>query len=272
MKSLRSIVLAFTVALCCACAAQKNVVYMQDSAESEVSVEVAPDPVRIVPGDKLVIIVNTQNIHLMNQFNLPYVTRYLGATSDDVNTTSQGAVCYVVDNGGCIDFPVLGQIQVGGLTRDELASRIRTELRSQDLVRDPVVTVHFMNACVSVLGEVVRPGRYSLNRDTMTLLDAIALAGDLTINGRRDNVRVIRTENGIQKTYLVDLRDTRSLSTSPVYYVDQNDIIYVEPNLMRTRQSTVNGNTFTSTSFWISVASLTATIMSSLYLIFLTKK
>ena len=163
-----------------------------------------------------------------------------------------------------IDFPVIGKIPVAGLTRAEVADKIKNELMAQDLVRDPVVTVDYLNLYVSLMGEVARPGRYAIVRDEVTILDALALAGDLTILGRRDNIRVIREEGGVQKTYLIDLRSMENLVQSPAYYICQNDLIYVEPNEMRTRQSTVNGNTVLSTSFWISIASLAATIVSTI--------
>ena len=117
---------------------------------------------------------------------------------------------------------------------------------------------------ISIMGDVTRPGRYAISRDHFTVLDALAMAGDLTITGRRDNIRVIREENGIQKTYLLDIRSAGDLSKSPAYYLAQNDIIYVEPNAMKTRQSTAAGNTLLTPSFWISVASLAATVVSTI--------
>ncbi len=146
------------------------------------------------------------------------------------------------------------------MKRSEVAEHIKDQLISQNLVNDPVVTVEFMNLCISVLGEVQKPGRYNIDRDKITLLDAISMAGDLTIYGKRDNVAVLREEGGTQHAYLVDLRSAQSVYTSPVFYLQQNDVIYVEPNSMRSRQSTVNGNNVRSTSFWLSLASLLTSI------------
>lgn len=251
------------LALSAACSAPTNVVYFQDSSDKEIRNDVQVESIRLRPADKISIIVNCNGIELMNQFNLPYVSRYVGATTEGYSLSNTGISGYIVDADGNIDFPVIGKIRVAGLTRAEVADKIKSELMRQDLVRDPVVTVDYMNLYVSLMGEVVRPGRYAITRDAVTILDAISLAGDLTIFGRRDNIRLIREENGIQKTYLIDLRSMEDLVKSPAYYVCQNDLIYVEPNGMRTRQSTVNGNTIMSTSFWISIASLAATIVST---------
>lgn len=259
-----SIVFASLAALLLAsCAAPTNVVYFQDSQDREISNDVETTQIHLRPEDKITIIVNCQGIELMNQFNMPYVSRYVGATGEGTTLANTGVSGYTVDAEGNIDFPVIGKVHVAGLTRAEVAAKIKNELQAQDLVRDPVVTVDYMNLFFSVMGEIAKPGRYAITRDRVTILDAIAMAGDLTILGRRDNIMVLREINGVQKTYLVDLRSAADVANSPVYYINQNDVIYVSPNVMRTRQSTVNGNNIVSTSFWISIASLAATIVST---------
>lgn len=258
------IALAFAAGIVAGCAAPQNIVYFQDTTDKEITTKVEPAQIRFRPEDEISIIVNCPSAELMSQFNLPYITRYLG---NDRMTTGGGntGVCgYTIDANGDILFPVIGRLHLAGLTRSEVAALIKKELQSRDLVRDPVVTVDFMNLTVSILGEVARPGRYSITRDHVTILDALAQAGDLTIMGKRENVRVIREEGDTQHTYLVDLRYADELAKSPAYYLCQNDVIYVEPNDMRTRQSTVNGNTVTSASFWISIASLAATLTSTI--------
>ena len=122
------------------------------------------------------------------------------------------------------------------------------------------LTVEFMNLGFSVLGEVARPGRFKIDRDYFTLLDAIGLAGDLTINGQRENVTVIRHDGEEEHIYKVNILNTRQLYTSPAYYIPQGDIIYVTPNDRRMRDSTVNGNNIRSSSFWISLGSLLTSI------------
>ena len=269
--------LVVAAGLLAGCASPQNIVYFQDTADREISTDVQPSQIRFRPEDEISIIVNCPSAELMAQFNLPYVTRRLGQSgSSSLSTTGSGTgsgICgYTINADGDIDFPVVGRIHIAGLTRTEVASLIKKELQSRDLVKDPVVTVEFMNLTISVMGEVARPGRYSIARDHVTILDALAQAGDLTIMGRRDNIRVIREEKGVQKTYLLDLRSAEGLTKSPAYYLNQNDIIYVEPNEMRTRQSTVNGNTVMSASFWISIASLAATLTSTVTVVALRLK
>lgn len=173
---------------------------------------------------------------------------------------SQQVSSYTVDSEGNIDFPVLGKIHVAGMKREQISATVKKQLVDKNLVNDAVVIVEFMNMGVSVMGEVNRPGRFNIDRDYLTLLDALSMAGDLTIYGKRENVLVVRKENGTETLYRVNLCDSKSLYTSPVYYLRQNDLVYVEPNEVRARHSTVNGNNLRSTSFWMSLASLITTI------------
>lgn len=248
-----------------ACSTPARITYFQDlrPGESEQQV-VAATEIKVRPGDKLSIIVNSRDPQLTQLFNLPYVTKQLGQGTISAGATSanssQGVSGYTVDEQGMIDFPVLGMIEIAGKNREEIAAFIKEELLAKNLVKDPVVTVEYMNLCISVLGEVASPGRYSIDRDKVTLLDAISMAGDLTIYGKREKVLVLREENGVQRVYGVNLCSAEHLYTSPVYYLRQNDVVYVEPNNVRARQATVNGNNVRSTSFWISLASLLTTI------------
>ena len=177
---------------------------------------------------------------------------------------------YTIDNNGYIDFPVIGKMKVGGMSRKEITDYIKNELISRNLVKDPVVTVEFLNLTVSVLGEVGNPGRVSIDKDRLSLLDALSIAGDLTVYGKRENVMVQREENGKKVIYRVNLNDGHALYASPVYYLRQNDIVYVEPNGMRAREGTVNGNNLHSASFWMSATSF-LTSMAILIVQFSTK-
>ena len=174
--------------------------------------------------------------------------------------SNRGVSGYTVDSKGNIDFPVLGEIHIAGMTREEVAAYIKKELQSHDLIKDPVVTVEYMNLSVAVMGEVNNPGRFSIDKDNLTILDALSQAGDLTIYGKREKVLVLRKEEGKQRVYGVNLCSAEHLYTSPAYYLQQNDVVYVEPNATKARQSTVNGNNVRSTSFWISLASLLTSI------------
>ena len=244
------------------CSTPAHIAYFQDlrPGESEQQV-VAATEIKVRPADKLSILVNSRDPLLSDLFNLPIMSRQVGQAARGTSTnTSQGVSGYTVDEEGMIDFPVLGKIKVAGMNREEIAAFIKGELLAKNLIKDPVVTVEYMNLCVSVLGEVNSPGRYSIDRDKVTLLDAISMAGDLTIYGKREKVLVLREEEGVQRVYGVNLCSAEHLYTSPVYYLRQNDVVYVEPNNVRARQATVNGNNVRSTSFWISLASLLTTI------------
>lgn len=264
--SLQAALLLFVAWAAVSCSAPSHVTYFQDlrPGESEQKV-IAATEIKVRPGDKLSIIVNSRDPQLTQLFNLPYVTQQIGQisaskSSGSVSGTSQGISGYTVDEKGMIDFPVLGKIEIAGKNREEIASFIKGELLAKNLVKDPVVTVEYMNLCISVLGEVAQPGRYSIDRDKVTVLDAISMAGDLTIYGKREKVLVLREEEGVQHVYGINLCSAEHLYTSPVYYLRQNDVVYVEPNNVRARQATVNGNNVRSTSFWISLASLFTSI------------
>ncbi len=248
-----------------ACTDTKNVYNFSD-LENNSSIQTSEAKlITFIPEDKVSIIVNSKNPQIAAIFNLPYTTRYIGGA----NTPSynQGVAGYMVDPDGFIDFPVLGKIPAAGKTRSELAYYIKNRLIEEEQIKDPVVTVEYMNLSFQVLGEVKSPGRYDIERDCTTLLDAISRAGDLTIYGVREKVIVQRKEGDEVKTYVVNLNSAQDVYKSPAYYIHQNDIIYVEPNNVRARQSTVNGNNVRSTSFWISLASLLTSITSTVTVI-----
>ena len=246
------------------CNASKEVVYFQDMRPGESEIKMPEvKSILVRPEDKISIIVNSRDPQLTDLFNLPYVSRQLGQSSFTggmTRGTSQGVSGYTVDANGDIDFPVLGKIKVAGLQREDIAKYIKQELISRNLVKDPVVTVEFMNLCISVMGEVNTPGRFSIDRDRVTILDALSMAGDLTIYGNRSKVMVMRQEGDTQRVYGVNLTSGAHVYSSPVYYLQQNDVVYVEPNHVKARQSTVNGNNVRSTSFWISLASLLTSV------------
>ena len=258
-NKITQILLLGTVLLLAGCSASRKIAYMQD-VRSDVRRDIAIIPVTAQPGDKISIVVNSKNPELAEMFNLPVMAHRIGQPMNSNYNYSQQVSSYTVDSNGNIDFPILGELHVEGLKREKIASYIKNELVRKSQVKDAVVIVEFLNMGISVMGEVNRPGRFSIDRDHLTLLDALSMAGDLTIYGKRENVLVIRQEDGGESDYRVNLCDARSLHTSPVYYLKQNDMVYVEPNEVRSRQSTVNGNNVRSTSFWVSIASLLTTL------------
>ena len=260
----RCLLLAACAALLSSCATPKEVVYFQDLQQTDGTLAaVQAKEIRVRPDDKISIIVNSRDPQLTDLFNLPYVSRQLGQTLRSVTSTygqSQGVSGYTIDSDGNIDFPVLGKIHVEGMTREEIGRCIKDELIGQDLVKDPIVTVEFMNLTVSVMGEVAKPGRYAIERDRITILDALSMAGDLTIYGRRDAVMVQRMEGDTLQVYQLNLVSGQDVYNSPAFYLQQNDLVYVAPNDVKVRESTVNGNNIRSTSFWISLGSLLTSV------------
>lgn len=264
MKIVVRFMFLFLIGTCllCSCSSTKKIVYFQDlrPGESEVRIEDSME-IRVRPDDKISIIVKSRDPQLTDLFNLPYVTRQLGMSSLRGTTgNNQGVSSYTVDNKGNIDFPVIGEIHVAGMKRTEIAYNIKNELINRNLVKDPVVTVEFVNLSFSVMGEVNSPGRFIIDKDRMTVLDALSMAGDLTIFGNREKVMVLRQEGDTQRVYGINLTSGEHIYTSPAYYLRQNDVVYVEPNATKARQATVNGNNVRSTSFWISIASLLTSV------------
>lgn len=233
--------------------------YFQDVQSGQVQQLSAPKLVTVEPGDKLSILVGSKDPSLAYLFNLQIVGRYKTSQSDANLSTNQVA-SYTVDETGCIDFPVLGKLNISGKTRSEVASYIKHELISRQMLKDPIVTVDFLDLFFSVMGEVNAPGRFLMDHDKTTLIDALSRAGDLTINGKRDNVLVMREEDGKQMAYRVDLTNIQSLYNSPVYYLKQGDMIYVEPNEKKAREATAAGNAFLQPTLWISLASLLTSV------------
>ena len=227
-------------------------------------------PLRLRPNDKINIVINTPDPMLVSQFNLTVASnsmRPLGATESPLmtlgNTSGGGTaqiLAYTVDEQGDISFPVLGKVAVGGKTRQEVATFLHDRLESRDLIKDPIVTVEYVNLGVNVLGEVNQPGRINIQKDYFTILDAITFAGDMTINGQRENVMVMREVDGEDQTYIVNLCDRQSLLLSPAYYLQQNDVVYVSPNPKRRREANSAGNTLSQPSLWLSLASFLTTL------------
>ena len=251
------------------CSAPKNVAYFQNAKEIVGMTLQNELPFRLRPKDKINIVVNSTDPMLVQQFNLLSSTskmRPLGADTSpqtsigNVSVGGSQILAYTVDEQGDIDFPVLGKVAVEGRTRQEVAAYLRNRLIERNLVKDPIVIVEYVNMAVSVLGEVNNPGRINVMKDYFTILDAIAAAGDLTINGQRENIMVFREIDGEDYTFNINLCDRQDVLTSPAFYLQQNDVIYVSPNNKRKREFRSTGNTFNQPAFYFSLASLLATI------------
>jgi len=239
--------------MCCAlvsCRSTEKIVYLQDVTEkTTVSLDVYSG-IRIQPKDILSIIVSSKSPFLVIPYNLPLHAYQAGSDATSVSYT-QRLLGYMVDVEGNIDFPQYGKLKVTGLTREQLAEILQNIIR-EGIVNDAIVNVEFMNFRISVLGEVSKPGTFDLQNDKITIFEALGRAGDLTIYGKRDDVLVMREQNGVINYYRVDLRSAR-IHHSPVYYLQQNDVVYVSPNPTMAARTQVNENK--SLGIWISLAS-----------------
>ena len=251
-----SILLALLVVSAASCSTYKKINYIQDAQLDTALTMIANQGILIQPMDMISIVVSSRDPELARIYNLPVVTYQAGSESS-VSNFNQRLIGYSVDNDGNIQFPELGTIHVAGLNRWQLAELIREKLSS--LVKDAVVTVQFMNFKISVTGEVTSPGVFDISGDKITIFEAISLARNLTIYGRRDGVYVIREQNGSRTIYQVYLR-TVDMFNSPAYYLQQNDVVYVEPNKVRAGQSTINENNLKSVSLWVSIGSFLSTL------------
>lgn len=255
MGSGRTLLLIAITALLAACASPKDVVYMQNAAEiSEQQISNYHD-VKIKPDDLLSIIVSSRTPQASAVFNLQSNDYRLDATGARIGQSK--TMGYLVDKDGNIDFPVLGRLKVIGLTRSELSTMIKNKLADDGMLKDAVVTVQFQNFKISVLGEVKNPGKYSIETDRVSILDAIAMAGDMTIYGVRDSVMVLRESDGENKVMFANVLD-KSLLSSPAFYLQQNDVVYVKPNKIKAQQSGINQNN--NVGVWLSVASVLTSI------------
>lgn len=257
-----------TVAFClvvmfllASCQSYKKVPYLQDSEVVEqVTQQKNLYDAKIMPKDLLTIVVSCTSPELAVPFNLTVATQNNVTIS---NTTSQPALQqYLVDNEGKINFPVLGELKVGGLTKKQAESMIVEKLKSY-MKETPIVTVRMVNYKISVIGEVARPGTFTISNEKVNLLEALAMAGDMTVWGLRDNVKLIREDaDGKQEIVTLDMNKAETI-LSPYYWLQQNDIVYVTPNKAKARNSDIGNSTslwFSATSILVSLASLLVTI------------
>lgn len=260
-KNLSFFFVILSLVFAVSCSSTKKVAYFQDAAPGSEFELPKVEVVKIGVADQLSISVNSKDPELASIFNLQIISHMQGTTST-VGNSSNRVPFYTVDEYGYIDFPVLGRLHILGMTREQVAELIKQKIIAQHLIKDPVVIVEFAGMYVSVLGDVKSPGRFPLDKDKTTVLDVLSKAGDMNVTGIRNTVKVYREENGKQVCYNLDFTSAENIFTSPVYYMHQDDVVYVEPNKMKMRQSTVNGNTLMSVSFWISLSSFLTSVVS----------
>ena len=262
MKIKSFIIFCFCALLMASCTSYKNVPYLQNpEVVNSFTEELPMYDATIMPKDLLTITVNTSDPDAAAPFNMTVQTAQNLATSR--STYSQPMLQqYLVSNEGTIDFPVLGQLNVGSLTKSEAENMIREKLKPY-LKETPIVTVRMSNYKIAVLGEVARPGMFTVSNEKVNILEALALAGDLTIWGVREDVKLIR-ENANGKREIISLNlNNADIVTCPYYYLQQNDIVYVNPNKTKAKNSDIGQSTslwFSATSILVSIASLLVTI------------
>ncbi len=228
------------------CGSKKDILYLQGIDKNK-SYDAATvyEPV-LQPDDLLSIIVSTESQEIAAPFNLPEIQ----STDSDY----RGLKTYLIDNAGYIDFPILGKVKLGGLTRTEANNKMVVAV--SEYVQKPIIDLRIVNYKISVLGEVNKPGSYNIVGERVTLLEALSLGGDMTIYGKRDNLLVIREKDG-KKTYnRIDITQSDFLN-SPFYYLSQNDVVYVEPNKTRVNSSVIGPNVFAV----LSAVSLIVTVL-----------
>lgn len=229
------------------CATREQIVYLQGDQTSFEQVQNYTPTLQ--PDDQVVITVSAMDLESTAPFN--QVNQFY--QGQDVNRRQT----YLIDQNGEIDYPVLGKIKLAGLTRNEAIDFLKSKLK--EYIVDPGINLKITNFKVTVLGEVARPGNFNIDNERITVLDALGLAGDLTINGIRENIMVVRETAEKKEIYRIDLTKS-DMVNSPVYYLKQNDVVYVEPNKAQVQSSAFGRNT----SIIISVAGLLITVISVL--------
>ncbi|MBQ8047092.1 MAG: polysaccharide biosynthesis/export family protein [Prevotella sp.] len=254
-KTFFSIVAVVMVLLVTSCASSKKVAYFQNIDEVNLEASKGLYEARIMPKDLLTItVVLPSNPESSKPYN--YVVPNSLASTSNISSGTGSLQTYLVDNDGTINFPEVGRIHVQGLSKKECEDKILGLISHAFQDKKPVVTVKMAGFRVTVTGEVGHPGVFPVTTEKISIIEALAQAGDLTIYGKRDNVAIIREDETGQKHYFrVNLNDA-NLINSPLYYLQQNDIVYVEPNGVRSKSSGIGA----STTIWISFVSVAVTL------------
>ena len=253
MQRIKKIVLAFIVLTITSCASRKEIVYFQKDQVDQSKTNTTYKTV-FKADDLLQITISALDLEAVKPFNLPAVT-FATTTDRAVGTPQQQT--YLIDNEGFIDFPVLGRLKLAGLSRTEAIELLKNKL-SPDYVKNPTINIKITNFSITVLGDVKMPGRFTIPNERISVLEAVGLAGDLNMSGIR-TIEVKREENNEIKSYKLDLR-SNEVFNSPAYYLQQNDVVYVEPNRSSSQDAAYNKNT----GLFISLGSVIISLISIL--------
>lgn len=268
----KTVLFSLLIVLLTGCNAYEKIAYLQQAGNQAQLMESdrnpIPEPV-IKIGDVLMITVNTNTPEAAVAFNLPLIPS--GGDASKRYTLGSGANIsyglsmqnYLVDMQGELIFPVVGKMKVAGMTKTQLAEKIKSSIYPQYITEEPIILVRYGNFKVSVLGEVLRAGSFPIDNEKVSIFEALAMAGDMTIYGKRESVLLIRENNGVRETIRLDIRD-KNLVNSPYYYLQQNDIIYVEPNDSKARSSAISSAESLSISIVGTLISLSTLIINIL--------
>lgn len=252
------------------CKTQQKVIYLQqagiDGQETIVDSVLIPD-LEIKTGDILIITVNSKSSEAAHPFNLPLVPTsgeslrsYVPGSGANL-TSGFSLQNYLVDKKGYIEYPVFGKIKVAGMKKDELIAYLKSSIYPKYIKESPVVLVRIANFKVHMMGEVVRPGTYAVENEKVSILEALSMAGDMTIYGNRNNILVVREKGNHRKTFRLDLTN-KNLVNSPDFFLEQGDVVYVSPNDVRTRGSAIGSAETISISIVGTLISLTTLLVS----------
>lgn len=263
MKLIFRLVFVLSLCLLAGCNSYKNVPYFRDAKPGEKTISQNHQlyDARIMPKDLLSITVSSSEPEAAAPYNQTVPTTF---TAENRSTYSQPLIqSYLVDNQGDVEFPVLGKMHLGGMTKTEAENYIVDKLKSS-FKEAPIVTVRMINYKISVLGEVSRPSTFTVANEKVNIFEALALAGDMTVYGRRDNVKLLREDaNGIKEIITLNMNKS-DIIDSPYFYLQQNDVLYVEPNKAKAKSSDIGQSTslwFSATSIMVSIASLLINVL-----------
>jgi len=234
------------------CTSNKNIIYLQSNGEQPSKVQSATYEPALKSDDILMIVVSAENPEASAPYNMKLVSIL---DNSDVASSRERIQTYLIDKDGAIEFPMLGKIKLAGLTRLEAINKLKLLLTYH--IKDPLVNIRILNFKISVLGEVNKPGVFTIQSERITLLEALSLSGDITIYGKRNSILIVREKDGEKTIHKVDITK-RDFINSPHYYLSQNDVVYVEPNKTKVNASVVGPNI----TVGISALSLIITIIA----------
>lgn len=254
-----SYLILLTAIILPACTAYKKVSYLKDSNNEKIA-ETKIAESKIFPNDLLTIVVNTNTPEASMAFNMPLTPTNIINNTSVISTI--GLQTYLVESDGTINFPILGKLSIAGITKKEVEKLIKDKIYPKYITEEPIVNIHFVNYKISVLGEVVKPGSYTISNERVSVFDALALAGDMTVYGKRNNVLLLRENlHGEKETVRLDLQ-SKNIISSPYFYLQQNDVIYVEPNKHKANSSSIGSTETLSISVTSTLISLTSLLIT----------